>query len=386
MLNKKRVTNGLPVVLGAIGLAALSSSVLAGAKITIDDNTWFSVGAGLRTSLSFVEDGAPSGEDYSKDFSVNSMRLYTGGQIHDKIKFTFNTECQDCGSGGDLFVLDAIAQFELSKGFNIWMGRMLTPADRIEMNGPYYGISWNQYTVPLFPSDQGNNDAGKYGRDDGATVWGTLGKFQYAVGAFDGYEGASNDEDSLLYAGRIAYNFLNLEQNPGYYTSGTYYGGLGNILTLALSAQSQSDGAGTATESADFTGFAVDVLWETVFSGGNVLTIDGEYKSFDTDLSDVARADVDCFCLFDGSAAFVTGAWLFPAEIGIGKFQPYARYTKNKPSSYADESDIYELGVNYVIKGHDALINANYTNGDANASGSPGLDRGALVIGVQLQI
>ena len=116
-----------------------------------------------------------------------------------------------------------------------------------------------------------------------------------------------------------------------------------------------------------------------------MLTIDGEYKSFDTDLSDLARADVDCFCLFDGTAYFVTGAWLFPAEIGIGKFQPYARYTKNKPS-YDDDSDLYELGVNYIIKGHDAKINASYTNGDANLSGSPGLDGGALVIGVQLQI
>jgi len=46
---------------------------------------------------------------------------------------------------------------------------MLTPADRIEMNGPYYALTWNQYTQPVYPSDQGG-DARTYGRDDGITV------------------------------------------------------------------------------------------------------------------------------------------------------------------------------------------------------------------------
>src|SRR5690606_25927755 len=155
-------------------------------------------------------------------------------------------------------ILDAMVRFEMSPYFNVWVGRMLTPADRIEMNGPFYSLTWNQYTQPLYPSDQGG-DAGTYGRDDGVTVWGKAGKFQYAVGAFDGLEGFSNTSDSLLYAARFAYNFLNMEDNPGYYTSSTYYGGLGNILTLGVSLQSQSDGSGSATQSGDFSGYTVDL-------------------------------------------------------------------------------------------------------------------------------
>lgn len=381
-----RSTNKLPVLFGALGLASLAAPAQAGAKISIDENTFLTVGAGLRTSFSAVEDGAPNGDDYSTDFAVNNMRLYFGGQITDKIRFSINTECDDCGSGGDMMVLDAIVQFAFTPAFNVWLGRMLTPADRIEMNGPFYGIAWNQYTVPLFPSDQGNNDAGKFGRDDGVTVWGALGHFQYAVGIFDGYEGASNDSDNLLYATRLAYNFLNMEDNPGYYTSGTYYGGLGNILTLGFSAQYQADGTGTVLESEDFTGYVVDLLWETVFSGAGVLTVDAEYKIFDADLSDAARANPACFCLFDGTSYLATAAWLFPAEVGIGKFQPYVRYTRNEPDGYSDNSDLYELGVNYVIKGHDAKINVNYTNGDANLTGAPGSDRDAFTVGVQIQI
>jgi hypothetical protein len=386
ILNTQRSSNKLPLLFGALGLASITAPALAGAKIAIDENTFLTVGAGLRTSFSAVEDGAPNGDDYSTDFAVNNMRLYFGGQITDKISFTFNTDCEDCGSGGDMMVLDAIAQFAFTPAFNVWLGRMLTPADRIEMNGPFYGIAWNQYTVPLFPSDQGNNDAGKFGRDDGVTVWGNVGHFQYAVGAFDGYEGASNDGDNLLYAARLAYNFLNMEDNPGYYTSGTYFGGLGDILTLGFSVQYQADGTGTALESEDFTGYVVDLLWESVFSGAGVLTIDAEYKVFDAQLSDTARLDPACFCLFDGTSYLATAAWLFPAEIGMGKFQPYVRYTRNEPDDYADESDLYELGVNYVIKGHNAKVNLNYTNGDANLTGTPGADADAITLGVQLQI
>lgn len=375
--------------------ASLCGPAWGGAKIAVDDTHWVSVGAGLRTSFKMVEDGANSGDDYSKNFAIDNMRLYIGGQIHEKIKFTFNTDiegaCTDgCGDNAELFVLDAIAQFELMPQFNIWAGRMLTPADRIEMNGPFYSLTWNQYTVPLFPSDQNNNDAGKYGRDNGVTFWGNLNRFQYAVGLFDGYNGDSNQEDSLLWAGRFAYNFLNKEQNPGYYTSSTYYGGLGNIFTLGFVVQHQKDGAGTSTDSADFTGYALDGLWEQLI-GSHVLTVEGEYKWFDTDLSDLARADLDpddeCFCLFDGTSWFATGAWLFPAEVGIGKFQPYLRYTKTNPSSYADDSDLTELGLNYVIKSHNAKLNVNFTQGDADASGTPGPEEVlSFTIGAQLQI
>lgn len=374
--------------LAAAGAVAMVSSLpaLAGGTIELDDTRWVSVGAGIKTQFQSVEDGAPNGEDDSNDFDVASARIYINGQIHENIKFTFNTE-KDADDNID--VLDLIAQFEFAPSFNVWMGRMLTPADRIEMNGPYYGINWFQYTVPLYPSDQGGQ-AGRLGRDEGVTVWGELGKFQYAIGAFDGLEGYSNQSDNLLFAGRFAYNFLAMEQNPGYYTSSTYYGGLGNVLTAAVSFQTQSDGTGNATESGDFSGYTIDVLSETVFDGGSVLTLEGEYKDFDADFTlasppGTVSATDPCFCLFDGDAWFATAAWLFGEPVGPGKFQPYVRFTENNPSD-ADTSDLTEFGVNYVISGHNALINASVTSGDAGLSGYPGPDVDTFTFGVQLQL
>ena len=365
----------------AIAIASLS---FAGGTIEIGDNHSISVGAGLRTALTSV--------DGDKGFNLQSMRLYVNGSLREKVKFTFNTECEGCvfgqdsgdpiGAAGDIGVLDAILQFEMSPELNIWVGRMLTPADRIELNGPFYGLSWNQYTVPLLPSDQ-LGPAGLLGRDDGVTVWGAQGKLQYAAGLFDGLSG----RDSLLFAGRVAYNFLNMEKNPGYYTSSTYYGGGGDIFTIGMSFQSQSDGSGTAAEPSDFSAFIVDGLFEKVLSGGGVVTVEGEYKSFDNDMTATAMTSPDCFCLFDGTSYFFTAAYLFPNEAGVGKLQPYIRRTSNEPDfDGASDSDLTEIGVNYIINAHNLRVNANFTNGDANLTGMPGADVDGFSLGFQIQI
>ncbi len=369
-------------------LLVATNTASAAGTIKISDNSSISVGAGLRTQAVVAEDAAPDGGS-GFDFDVSNIRLYVSGQVNDTVKFTFNTERWD----NEIDVLDAIAQFEFSEYFNVWAGLMLTPADRIEMNGPFYGLSWNQYTQPLFASDQDAPGdgipgvAGSVGRDTGVTVWGAVDKFQYAIGVFDGVEGGPNTSDNPLIAGRFAYNFLNKEDNPAYYTSSTYHGGLGNVFTLGLSFQTQSDGVGSAAQSGDFSGVTLDLLSETVLSNNDVLTIEAEYKNFDSDFTGTPSANpIDgCdFCLFDGTSTFATAAYLFKGE-GYGDFQPYIRFVSNDPSE-GESSDLTEIGLNYIIKGHNARLNINYGSGDANITGFQGADTDVLSIGFQLQI
>lgn len=381
------------LLVGPLALAMASAANGAG-RIDIDETRWVSVGAGIRAGFSSTDGGAPSGSEDSSDFNVQNLRLYVSGQAHENVRFVFNTECESCvfgqddgdpiGAAGDIDILDAIAQIELSPAFNLWIGRMLTPADRIEMNGPFYGLSWNQYTVPLLPSDQ-LGQAGLLGRDDGATIWGRAGKFQYSLGLFDGVDGGPNQDDNLLYASRVSFSFLDMEDNPGYYTSSTYFGQGGDILTLGLSFQSQSDGTGTAAEPGDFSATIVDLLFEKPLAGGGAVTVEAEYKSFDAELTPTAMADPSCFCLFDGEAWFATAAYLLPGASGPFRYQPYVRYTKNEPDGALD-SDLTEIGVNFVLKGHNARLNLNYTSGDANISGYRGADTDTLFFGVQIQI
>jgi len=372
---------GTSLLLGGL-LTASSAPVLAGGKIVIDDTRWISVGAGIRTSIASVSDAAPDGSSRASNFNLENMRLYFSGQATEDFKFYFGTDKM----WGEYGVLDAIIQYEPGKAFNVWMGRMLTPADRIEMNGPFYGLTWGQYTVPLYPSDNDVNNgangvAGTYGRDEGITAWGTLGKFQYAVGIFDGYSGDANQSDAPLYAARFAFNFLDMEANPGYYTSSTYFGKGGDILTLALSIQSQDDGYGTIVQSGSFTGYAIDGLFEKPLGDGSAVTVEAEYKSFD--VSTDAAAPV--FSMFDGEAYFASFAYLIGNTIGPGMFQPYVRYTNNSPSVGASSS-LTEAGVNYVVSGHNLKLNLNLTSGDANASGAKGADTDAITFGMQFQI
>ena len=282
------IRSGLGLATMAVLLVGVQPVAVAAGKIDIGEDSWISIGAGARMGYSRSDSSRSDSSSNANAFDIQSVRLYVDGQAHKYASFTFNAVCSNCAvsaTDDKLDVLDAIARFEISPQLNFWVGRMLTPADRIEMNGPYYGLSWNQYTVPLLPSDQVKR-AGFLGRDDGVTVWGTLDKFQYAVGVFDGVDGGPNsDDDNVLLAGRFAYNFLSMENNPAYYTSSTYYGGGGDIFTVALSAQHQSDGVGSATNPSDFGAVIVDVLYEKVLAGGAVLTAEGEYKAFDADLS-----------------------------------------------------------------------------------------------------
>ena len=101
-----------------------------------------SIGAGLQTS--FVHRDAED-EDSTDHFRVNSLRLYLNGSVTSNIKFMVNTDIDYGGSLGapnssqntDFQILDAVAQFEMSDKFNIWMGRFLPPSDRANLYGPF---------------------------------------------------------------------------------------------------------------------------------------------------------------------------------------------------------------------------------------------------------
>ena len=396
--------------LAAITLAVTSSlsytSVThAGATFKIDDTKWVSVGAGLRTSFQSAEDsaGTPGNSQWSNDFNLDNIRLYLNAQIHEYIKLEFNTDCQTCGNGGEMRILDAIGKFEYNPYINLWIGRMLVPAERREMNGPFYSPIYNIFAsgTPFEPADfnltikSDGTSAGSFGRDDGATFWGAAfsGRLQYAFGFFRGLRGGANVDDNILYAQRVAYNFWEVEKNPGYYTSGTYYGKGGDILTVAVSNQYQEDGAGTAADPGSFRGTTFDVLMEKVLPNQGVITLNGEYKNYGigNGYSQASRNAGGGFAMFEGNAYDASAMYLIPDKVWIGQFQPYLRYTNVLPSGSTNRN-AYEGGVNYVIDGHNARVSLSWTYGDLLTKGldysssASGDSINAVKLGFQLQI
>ncbi|MDO9105252.1 MAG: hypothetical protein Q7U57_09855 [Methylovulum sp.] len=391
----------LPTIALAAMAAALPSVSEAGATFKIDDTKWVSVGAGLRSSFRTQEDAAKGG-NWTNDFNLDNIRLYLNGQIHKYLKVEFNTDCQTCGNGGEVRVLDAIGKIEVDPLYNLWIGRMLVPAERREMNGPFYSAVYNIFATgtPFESADYNvtiksdGTSAGSFGRDDGATIWGAAfgGRFQYAVGFFRGLRGGANGDDNILYAQRFAYNFWEVEKNPGYYTSGTYYGKGGDILTLAVSNQYQEDGAGTAADPGTFRGTTLDVLMEKVLPNNGVVTLNGEYKNYGIEgYSMASRLAGGGFSMFEGDAYDVSGMYLFPQKVWIGLVQPFVRYVNVSPVKSA-ERDVYEAGVNYVIDGHNAKISLSWQYGDLLTKGldysstASGDNVNAMNLGFQWQI
>jgi len=371
---------------GFAGLALIAAIGGARAAATInfgDDNgESLSIGLGLRASYDDIQDGAPDGKSGSNEFELDSVRIYINASLNSWIKATLNTE----RTADSVNVLDGYARFEPIPAFNIWVGRMLPPSDRSNLDGPYYLSSW------LYPGVVSQYPSKFDGRDDGATVWGKMfgGKFVYSAGVFDGHnrvEGASNQSDNLLYAGRAVYNFLDPENNPAYYESSTYYG-TADILTLGAAVQYEKDGVGTILRKGDYTAFNIDGLFEKKVLEGGAFTLEGAYYHYNTGgVIDVptnfsgAGALDNVGGITQGNAYLASVALLFPQKIGYGKIQPVVRFQDFDATITKVTTKQYDGGVNYIIDGHNARVSAVY----AYTQTTDARDAHQFTLGVQLQ-
>lgn len=367
----------------AFGCALPLVPAMAGATVTFGDDQSLSVGFGLRTSFTSQEHAAPDGTSRSKDFNLDDFRLYISGSLNQYIKGTFNTERK---SDGTVELMDGIAQFEFMDGFNIWAGRLLPPSDRSNLDGPFYLSSW------LFPGLVSQFPAVAVGRDDGVTTWGKLfdKKLVYSVGVFSGhnnFRGASSQGDNLLMAARVAYNFWDPEPDPAYYTSSTYYGAV-DVLTLAIATQYQKDGVGTATLRGDYTAVSVDGLLEKKLGSAGVATLEGSYNRYNTGgVADVATNfngagdTANVGGITEGKAYLISAAYLLPQKVGWGQFQPFFRYQNFDYSLTSGSAHQYDGGVNYVIKGHNARLSADYSYNETPGSRS----YNSYIVGLQVQ-
>jgi len=390
---KMFVVAGAAVALVA-GMVAVVPSVYAGGTIKADDDKWISVGMGIRNSFNMVEDGSASGGQWSNGFAVDNARIYINGKIHKYVGFEFNTECFSCNNtaaataafgpgSGTVGMLDAIGKFEINELVNVWFGRMLVPTERGELNGPFYHAVYDGFRTPFNPADFspgfGPGGAGKYGRDNGVTFFGKIHPggthLQYVAGIFQGTRSSlgngPNQRDSLKYAGRLTWNLLNEEKNPGYYTSGTYYGTAGDILALAVGGEYQNAAAGSLANPAPFGSFVSDLLFEKVLDNKGVITVNAEYKRYwGNNLASFTDAGTNNFPIFSGTSFTAYALYLFPNEVGIGRFQPYGRYTFVN-SVHTSALDEFEGGLNYVISGHNARISTFWRHGSLAPTGGP---------------
>lgn len=354
----------------AVALACLlcaAGAAQAGGTISLGDDKSISLGLGLKTSYTSTEDAAPDG-GRSSDFNLDSARLYMNASLNKYVKATFNTEKD---ANDNVKVLDAFGEFQFMPEFNIQMGRTIIPSDRANLSGGYYLPAWDFAGV-------GSQAYSKFAsRDDGALVWGKVfdKKLVYSAGAFQGRRGTSNESDSMLFAGRVAYNFWDPEPAPAYLTGSTYYGSA-NILTLAFWGQQQKNGVGSAAVKDDYSTWGTDILLETKLGIG-VFTAEGGYSDYGWS---TASATADGTINGPGKSGIVSLAYLFPQQIGWGKFQPVYRYQTFNPDTGADRK-VSDYALNYLIDGSNARLVATYRTDKIDGANT--ID--SFILGLQLQ-
>jgi len=345
------------VVMGTALLAAPALSALA-AEVTLPP---VSIGAGVRTSYTHFD---PDSGDATDDFELNSARIYLSGKATENIGIMFNTEYN--GADESVHVIDAVAQFSFSDQFNIWAGRFLPPSDRANLYGPYYANEWGVYTDGI----QDGYPFETTGRDDGVAYWGQFGIAKISFGAFD-VQGLTKGDSEMLYAGRVQLDFWDPE--GGYYLNGTYYGEK-DLLAVGVAAQTSS---GDNAYSADF-------LLEKKLGNGGVLSIESEYALYDG-LGGYPSPTGTGYDKTDGG--YVLGAYLFPQQVGIGKFQvlgKYAQATYKYPVGSDVDQDTIEVNLNYIIKAFNARVSLFYI--DTTFDPITGADSKQMGVGLQVQM
>ncbi|KAJ0347235.1 hypothetical protein COL154_013848 [Colletotrichum chrysophilum] len=257
------------------------------------------------------------------------------------------------------------------------------------MAGPYYSLGGGYWAN--IASRYGWN-GGTIGRDDGAAIVGSAfdGRLGYSFGAFEGNKifyyslgpGASTQtsfsqtsseakalgvSDSLMYAGRLQYDFWDKE--PGYYGTGNYLGKK-DILAIGIAARQKGDGAISSTAKGDYKSYSVDFLLEKKFTPGAV-SVEAAYYNYDTD---------DVFLSEQGHAYSAAVGYIFANKVGWGQFQPFLRYQDFNADNNIDTKRT-DVGVAYIIDGYNAQLTATYSNLKQTKTS----DTGSFVVGMQLQ-
>ncbi len=298
-----------------------------------------SVGGGLQSSFLHHRSADTDGTDHLR---VNSLRLYLNGAATSNIKFMVNTDIDYGGSLGApnpgqntrFKILDAVAQFEMSDTFNVWVGRFLPPSDRANLYGPFYAHHWAVYA-------DGVQDGYPFifqGRANGAAYWGQFDKVKLSAGAFDGH--STTGISSLIGAGRVQVDFWDPE--PGYYLNSTYYGEK-NILAIGLAGQTQAD-AGNA--------YSADFLMERKVAGGGAVSVEAEWARYDG----LGGYDPR-YVMNDGG--YLLAAYLFPQRVGPGQFEilgKYARARFREGLTPDYDQKTTEVDLNYIIRQFNARL------------------------------
>jgi hypothetical protein len=302
----------------------------------------------------------------------------------------------------DVRIIDVYAIGDFSDAVHMKLGLTKIPLTRANLDDCFAPLSLDRSMFVYTPF--GGSPA-KFSRDTGLVLWGFFNneRLKYWVGAMEGREGqfkwtapgpipglptlpttavtsSVEPKSSLEYVARIHYSLLDPEPGSGY--MGTYFGEK-KILTLGVGAAYEPDavyknvgfaGPDTTTlmneETADYTAYAADLLYEQPFSFGT-MTLNSQYLKIDVDNAYLTNANpADRNTIIAGTngqkqGGFVKLAYMLPGKIGKeGRLQPYVFYERwlfaHLLGVNGQRVEQKAVGINYYIKKQNVRTTLEY--------------------------
>ncbi len=348
----------------------------------------FTIGAGLRTGLAYGLSGPTEKQLSLNDGLVDQVHIrpFMAGSLTPNIGYFVQFEIGTPGGLGNFAILDGMGQIKFVDELQLWVGQHIPANDRNNMNGPFFGNTWNfGIAVEEYPFDVG-------ARDRGATLWGLIadGMLKYHLSVVDLQPGG--ELKNARVAGRLTLHLL--EPENFYYNSGTYFGGQ-DILAFGAVVQSQKgvdeDLAGNPVDDNDLLGFSLDAMFEKNLGDAGTFTVEGGYWNYEETGPNyvVNQGTIDegrgVAGPYPGTAYMGILSWLTPNKIGIGQIQPNFRfqYAEWEPETRT----VVDVGLAYVVDGFNHKYHLNYRHQSSEpAGGGEEVTADIIQVGLQYQM
>lgn len=346
------------------------------------------------------------------DIGLRRTRIQFYGQLTDHVFFytqfgqnNFNFLSQNAGNRKLMvFFHDALAEYKVWKS-NDWLklGGGLTIANGLSRFSQPSVSSIMTIDVPVF-AQATVDQTDEFSRKLSVYARGQLGKFDYRVVLSDPFPITTNGAalppigpaatfsqtgHHKQYQGFFMYNFFDTESNVTPYMTGTYLGKK-KVFNLEAGFITQKNAMWTSPDNGVTTDFHNMNLWSVaLYYDAPVNTEKGTALSayagfFDLDYGPdylryngimnpangivngpLSGSQGNAFPMFGtGKVIYAQVGYLLRKDLlgEVGTLMPYASLMSGNYDRLSDQMNVFDVGVNWLIKGHNSKITLDYQN------------------------
>jgi Skp family chaperone for outer membrane proteins len=256
------------------------------AVLKISDNVVFRFGSVVQPTYEALQDA--NSEGYSQNFYLRRARFSVLANLPENVTVFFQTDDPRVGYSGTtgvkninsgFLIQDAYAQWNfLGNAMALQAGLFLVPQDRQVLTSVATFLALD---LPTWGQQESTILEWNGGRDYGVGLNGALldNKLTYRTGIFEGYRApatpqepplgnAAGARNSLMFAGRVQYDFFDTEYSYSYVGTN-----LGKKKVLAIAGWWQGQN--------NYKGYGGDVFFDWPVMDGDAVTVEADYMHYD---------------------------------------------------------------------------------------------------------